>query len=54
MDTASALYIEELLLGARFRHDIFYDDFVVQAFYEAEKAHRGQVKTVNVIFCVSV
>jgi GTP pyrophosphokinase len=26
------------------RHKIFCEDFVVKAFYEAEKAHRGQVR----------
>lgn len=47
--------VEELLLSAQLRHDIFYDDFVVRAFYEAEKAHRGQVgMTVHInSFCVS-
>ena len=34
----------ELLLGAQLRHKIFCEDFVVKAFHEAEKAHRGQVK----------
>ena len=37
-------YVKELLLGAQLRHKIFCEDFVVKAFYEAEKAHRGQVK----------
>ncbi|XP_060205999.1 probable GTP diphosphokinase RSH2, chloroplastic [Lycium barbarum] len=37
-------YAKNLLLGAQARHKIFYDDFVVKAFYEAEKAHRGQVR----------
>ncbi|KAK4774103.1 hypothetical protein SAY87_029122 [Trapa incisa] len=37
-------YVEELLSSAQLRHDIFYDDFVVRAFYEAEKAHRGQMR----------
>ena len=35
--------VEDLLASARRRHDIFYEDVVVMAFYEAEKAHRGQV-----------
>jgi GTP pyrophosphokinase len=37
-------YVKELLLGAQLRHRIFCEDFVVKAFYEAEKAHRGQVR----------
>ncbi|KAJ4958090.1 hypothetical protein NE237_025201 [Protea cynaroides] len=37
-------YAKELLLGAQLRHKIFYDDFVIKAFYEAEKAHRGQMR----------
>ncbi|XP_059638547.1 probable GTP diphosphokinase RSH3, chloroplastic [Cornus florida] len=41
---SSEPYAEDLLLGAQLRHKIFYDDFVVKAFYEAEKAHRGQMR----------
>ncbi|KAA8540241.1 hypothetical protein F0562_024196 [Nyssa sinensis] len=37
-------YAKDLLLGAQLRHKIFCDDFVVKAFYEAEKAHRGQMR----------
>ncbi|XP_021293646.1 probable GTP diphosphokinase RSH2, chloroplastic [Herrania umbratica] len=37
-------YAKELLLGAQMRHEIFCEDFVVKAFYEAEKAHRGQMR----------
>uniref|UniRef100_A0A6M2EJH5 GTP diphosphokinase n=1 Tax=Populus davidiana TaxID=266767 RepID=A0A6M2EJH5_9ROSI len=37
-------YAKELLLGAQSRHKIFCDDFVIKAFYEAEKAHRGQMR----------
>lgn len=33
---------KELLLGAQLRHKVFYEDVVVKAFYEAEKAHGGQ------------
>lgn len=33
-----------LLARAQERHKIFFDEFVIKAFYEAEKAHRGQVK----------
>ncbi|KAM7253443.1 hypothetical protein ACFE04_021597 [Oxalis oulophora] len=38
------LYAKDLLLGAQSRHKMFCDDFVIKAFYEAEKAHRGQVR----------
>ncbi|XP_074268225.1 putative GTP diphosphokinase RSH2, chloroplastic [Silene latifolia] len=34
--------VEGLLSDAQRRHKVFYDKFVVKAFYEAEKAHRGQ------------
>ncbi|CAN1286776.1 Probable GTP diphosphokinase RSH3, chloroplastic [Linum perenne] len=37
-------YVKELLLGAQLRHKIFCEEFVIKAFYEAEKAHRGQVR----------
>ncbi|KAF8026921.1 hypothetical protein BT93_F3416 [Corymbia citriodora subsp. variegata] len=37
-------YVKELLVGAQSRHKIFCEDFVVKAFYEAEKAHRGQMR----------
>ncbi|KAK1301440.1 hypothetical protein QJS10_CPB12g01784 [Acorus calamus] len=37
-------YAKDLLLGAQSRHKIFFEDFVVKAFYEAEKAHRGQMR----------
>lgn len=51
VNTISEPYVEELLLGAQLRHEIFYDNFVVRAFYEAEKAHRGQVgMTVHINF----
>lgn len=33
-----------LLVGAQSRHAIFHENVVVKAFYEAEKAHRGQVR----------
>ncbi|KNA26122.1 hypothetical protein SOVF_000390 [Spinacia oleracea] len=36
--------VAELLASAQNRHKIFYEDFVIKAFYEAEKAHRGQVR----------
>nr|CAD1826117.1 unnamed protein product [Ananas comosus var. bracteatus] len=37
-------YAKELLIGAQSRHKIFYEELVVKAFYEAEKAHRGQTR----------
>jgi hypothetical protein len=36
-------YAKKLLISAQLRHKIFYDEFVVKAFCEAEKAHTGQV-----------
>lgn len=36
-------YARDLLLNAQLKHEMFYDDVVIAAFYEAEKAHRGQV-----------
>lgn len=33
-----------MLCRAQAEHTIFHDKFVTKAFYEAEKAHRGQVK----------
>ncbi|KAK2365486.1 putative GTP diphosphokinase RSH2, chloroplastic [Trifolium repens] len=35
-------YAKKLLISAQLRHKIFYDEFVVKAFCEAEKAHIGQ------------
>ncbi|XP_047957400.1 probable GTP diphosphokinase RSH2, chloroplastic isoform X1 [Salvia hispanica] len=35
-------YAKDLLCEAQSRHSIFSDDFVIKAFNEAEKAHRGQ------------
>lgn len=37
-------YAKDLLLAVQLKHDIFRDEFVVKAFYEAEKAHRGQMR----------
>ncbi|KAF8011506.1 hypothetical protein BT93_J1956 [Corymbia citriodora subsp. variegata] len=37
-------YAKELLVNAQLRHKIFCDEFVIKAFYEAEKAHRGQMR----------
>ncbi|KAJ4951847.1 hypothetical protein NE237_028679 [Protea cynaroides] len=44
VETSCEPYAKELLLGAQLRHKIFYDDLVVKAFYEAEKAHKGQMR----------
>ncbi|KAH9620103.1 hypothetical protein KSS87_009885 [Heliosperma pusillum] len=38
------LVVEELLSGAQLRNKIFCDEFVVKAFYQAELAHRGQMR----------
>ncbi|KAG0485147.1 hypothetical protein HPP92_009226 [Vanilla planifolia] len=38
-------YALGLLARAQSRHKIFHEDIVVKAFYEAEKAHRGQVRS---------
>ncbi|ERN11282.1 hypothetical protein AMTRI_Chr04g180100 [Amborella trichopoda] len=37
-------YAQEILAGAQARHGIFCDEFIVKAFCEAEKAHRGQMR----------
>ncbi|WOL13710.1 hypothetical protein Cni_G22487 [Canna indica] len=37
-------YAREMLVEAQSRHKIFSEEIVVKAFYEAEKAHRGQVR----------
>lgn len=37
-------YAEEMLRDAQSQHQIFKEDFVMKAFYQAEKAHRGQVR----------
>ncbi|XP_022860295.1 probable GTP diphosphokinase RSH2, chloroplastic [Olea europaea var. sylvestris] len=37
-------YARDLLSEAQSRHLIFRDDFVIKAFDEAEKAHRGQMR----------
>ncbi|KAI9162460.1 hypothetical protein LWI28_027614 [Acer negundo] len=37
-------YAKELLVSAQLRHKIFREDFVIKAFYDAEKAHRGQMR----------
>lgn len=43
-------YAKGLLSDAQSKHSVFRDDFVVKAFHEAEKAHRGQV--CGVPFCI--
>ncbi|XP_027334047.1 probable GTP diphosphokinase RSH2, chloroplastic isoform X2 [Abrus precatorius] len=40
-------YAKKLLLGAQLRHKIFCEEFVIKAFCEAEKAHRGQVSKLS-------
>jgi len=50
-------YAKKLLLGAQLRHKIFCEEFVIKAFCEAEKAHRGQVHGImewNFILCFGV
>lgn len=37
-------YAKEFLANAQLKHKIFREDFVIKAFYEAEKAHRGQMR----------
>lgn len=37
-------YAKKLLMSAQLRHKIFCDEFVIKAFCEAEKAHRGQMR----------
>lgn len=52
MAPACQPHSKELLVGAQSRHNIFYEDIVVKAFHEAEKAHRGQV-TINFLASVN-
>ncbi|CAH8306146.1 unnamed protein product [Eruca vesicaria subsp. sativa] len=37
-------YAKDLLRRAQLKHKIFEDESVIKAFYEAEKAHRGQMR----------
>lgn len=37
-------YADEMLRDAQAQHQVFKEDFVMKAFYQAEKAHRGQVR----------
>ncbi|KAF8090963.1 hypothetical protein N665_0460s0006 [Sinapis alba] len=37
-------YARDLLRRAQLKHKIFQDESVIKAFYEAEKAHRGQMR----------
>jgi len=39
----SESYAKDLLVSAQSKHKIFCDESVIKAFFEAEKAHRGQV-----------
>ncbi|KAK1607594.1 hypothetical protein QYE76_031267 [Lolium multiflorum] len=43
-EPSSEPYARDLLAGAQDRHRIFHDELVVKAFFEAEKAHRGQTR----------
>jgi GTP pyrophosphokinase len=43
-ESNSEPYAKDLLLDAQLRHKIFHDEFVVKAFHEVEKAHKGQVR----------
>lgn len=40
----SESYEKDLLLSAQSKHKIFCDEFVIKAFFEVEKAHRGQMR----------
>lgn len=44
VESSLGTYAKDLLSGAQLRHKVFHEDFVVQAFCEAEKAHRGQMR----------
>ncbi|XP_072953022.1 probable GTP diphosphokinase RSH2, chloroplastic [Typha angustifolia] len=44
VETFCEPHVKELLAGAQERHKIFCEEMVVKAFYEAEKAHRGQMR----------
>ncbi|KAF5200458.1 Gtp pyrophosphokinase [Thalictrum thalictroides] len=44
MEMSCEPYAKELLMGAQLRHKVFKEELVVKAFYEAEKAHRGQMR----------
>lgn len=43
-ESNSEPYAKDLLLDAQLRHKIFHDEFIVKAFYEVEKAHKGQMR----------
>ncbi|CAL9777427.1 unnamed protein product [Musa acuminata subsp. burmannicoides] len=43
-ETTCEPYAQELLAGAQARHKIFHEEIVLKAFYEAEKAHKGQMR----------
>lgn len=47
LECNSKPYAKDLLLSAQSQHKIFCEEFVVKAFYEAEKAHRGQVSFIS-------
>ncbi|CAI9280933.1 unnamed protein product [Lactuca saligna] len=37
-------YAKDMLLAAQLKHNIFNDELVIKAFYEAAKAHKGQMR----------
>ncbi|KAD4889404.1 hypothetical protein R6Q59_033673 [Mikania micrantha] len=37
-------YAKDMLLAAQLKHSIFNDELVIKAFYEAAKAHKGQMR----------
>ncbi|KAI3763396.1 hypothetical protein L1987_53853 [Smallanthus sonchifolius] len=43
-ESGPELFAKNLLLDAQSKHTIFNDSLVIKAFYEAEKAHRGQMR----------
>ncbi|KAJ0755665.1 putative GTP diphosphokinase [Helianthus annuus] len=43
-ETVSEAYAKDMLVDAQLKHNIFNDELVVKAFYEAEKAHKGQMR----------
>lgn len=47
LNSDSEPYVKDMLLTAQLKHDIFNDELVIKAFYEAAKAHKGQVLTIN-------
>lgn len=44
---------KDMLLAAQLKHNIFNDELVIKAFYEAAKAHKGQVLTNVLLYFIS-